>query len=75
MENLNYNELQERISVLREYRLEEYTLSEGDFNKAKKLSKEIIRLIKLRNLMPEWEEFLKEVEADRKADATVELPY
>ena len=75
MENLNYNELQERISVLEDYALEEYTSSEGDFNKAKKLGKESTRLRKLRNAMPEWKEFLKEVEEDRKADATVELPY
>jgi hypothetical protein len=75
MENLSYNELQERISILEEYALEEYTSSEGVFNKAKKLDKEIIRLIKLRFAMPEWKEFLKEVEADKKADATVELPY
>ena len=75
MENLSFNELQERISILGDYALEEYTLSEGDFNKAIKLDKEIIRLRKLRNAMPEWKEFLKEVEEDRKADATVELPY
>ena len=75
MENLSFNELQERISILGDYALEEYTLSEGDFNKAIKLDKEIIRLRKLRNAMPEWKEFLKEVEADRKSDATVELPY
>ena len=75
MENLSFNELQERISILRDYALEEYTLSEGDFNKAIKLDKEIIRLRKLRNVMPEWKDYLKEVEEDRKADATVELPY
>ena len=74
MENLNFNELQERISVLEDYALEEY-FSEGDFNKAKKLLKVCTRLRKIRNAMPEWKEFLKEVEEDRKADATVELPY
>jgi hypothetical protein len=75
MENLNYNELQERIYELTDWALEESTTSTGDINVAKKLDKEITYLSKLRNAMPEWKEFLKEVEADRKADATVELPY
>ena len=75
MQKITFEEIQEEISMLAEYAIEEYTLSEGDFNKAIKLDKEIIRLRKLRNVMPEWKDYLKEVEEDRKADATVELPY
>jgi len=74
MKKITFEEIQEEISMLEDYALEEYALSEGDFNKAKKLGKESTRLRKLRDEMPEWKEFLKEVE-DRKADATVELPY
>ena len=75
MEKITFEEIQEEISMLAEYALEENTMSDGDINKTRKLAKEIAILQKLRNVMPEWKEFLKEVEEDRKADATVELPY
>jgi len=68
MEKITFEEIQEEISMLAEYAMDENTMSDGDINKAKKLDKEIAILQELRNAMPEWTQFLNEVQEDRRTE-------
>ena len=72
MKKLPFTEIQKRISDLADQAIEENMSSEGDINVVKKLDKEIIRLRQIRNSMPEWIAFLKELKKERE---TEELPF
>tara|TARA_R100000808_G_scaffold17272_1_gene38310 strand:+ start:528 stop:746 length:219 start_codon:yes stop_codon:yes gene_type:complete len=72
MNELTFNEIQERISELCEDAVEENTSSEGSFNRVKQIEKEINALKELRAYHPEWKELLIEFDKER---ANEELPF
>ena len=72
MKKLTFTKIQKRISDLADQAIEENMSSECDINVVKKLDKEIIRLRQIRNSMPEWIAFLKELKKERE---TEELPF